>query len=131
MRRSEDFNDEEEVEERGRGRGARGRATQRGRGRPAGRGQNSNLRSEMEAGAASEARGRKRGKKDVRKRLQEAEAAYVLDTNPNIRRMITQMEEEALQGYSEPEMEDWEQYLPDPGHTRGRMSLYKQSLHVY
>lgn len=28
-------------------------------------------------------------------------------------------------------MEDWEAYLPDPGHTRGRLTLYKQSLHVY
>lgn len=29
---------------------------------------------------------------------------------------------------------DWEHYLhylPNLGHTRGRMSLYKQSLHVY
>jgi len=28
-------------------------------------------------------------------------------------------------------MEDWVYLLPDPGHTRGRMTLYKQSLHVY
>ena len=28
-------------------------------------------------------------------------------------------------------MEDWEYLFPDPGNTRGRMSLYKQSLHVY
>lgn len=125
--------EEEEVERRGRGRGARGRVNQRGRGRPVGRGSrgNRNVRSEVEEGVASEARGRKRGKKDMRRRLQEAEAAYVLDTNPNIRRMIEQLEEEAMQENSDPEMEDWEQFLPDPGHTRGRMSLYKQSLHVY
>lgn len=28
-------------------------------------------------------------------------------------------------------MEDWEYLLPDPGNTRGRMTLYKQSLHIY
>lgn len=28
-------------------------------------------------------------------------------------------------------MEDWINLLPDPGHTRGRMTLYKQSLHLY
>jgi len=41
------------------------------------------------------------------------------------------LEEEALKEHSEPKMEDWECLLPDPGYTRGRMSLYKQSLHVY
>lgn len=28
-------------------------------------------------------------------------------------------------------MEDWEFLLHDPGNTRGRMSLFKQSLHIY
>lgn len=28
-------------------------------------------------------------------------------------------------------MDDWEYLLPDPGNTRGRMTLYKQALHVY
>jgi len=28
-------------------------------------------------------------------------------------------------------MEDWMDLMPDPGHTRGRMTLYKQSLHLY
>ena len=41
------------------------------------------------------------------------------------------MEEEATQEQSEFEMEDWEYLLLDPGNTRGRMSLYKQALHVY
>jgi len=41
------------------------------------------------------------------------------------------MEEEAIQGQSDSEMEDWEYLIPDPGNTRGRMSLFKQSLHVY
>jgi len=28
-------------------------------------------------------------------------------------------------------MENWEYLLPDPGNTRGRMTMYKQALHVY
>jgi len=28
-------------------------------------------------------------------------------------------------------MDDWEYLLLDPGNTRGRMTLYKQALHVY
>lgn len=28
-------------------------------------------------------------------------------------------------------MKDWEYLLPDPRNTRGRMSVYKQALHVY
>jgi len=41
------------------------------------------------------------------------------------------MEEESLQAQSESEMEDWEFLLHDLGNTRGRMSLFKQSLHIY
>lgn len=44
---------------------------------------------------------------------------------------MQQMEEEAIQGQSESEMEDWEYLLPDIGNTRGRMTQYKQTLHVY
>ena len=40
-------------------------------------------------------------------------------------------EEDAIQAQSEEEMEDWVATMPDPGHTRGRMTLYKQSLHLY
>ncbi len=36
-----------------------------------------------------------------------------------------------MQAQSEEEMEDWMDIMPDPGHTRGRMTLYKQSLHLY
>lgn len=28
-------------------------------------------------------------------------------------------------------MEDWEFLIPDPRNTRGRMTLFKQSIHVY
>lgn len=36
-----------------------------------------------------------------------------------------------MQDESELEMEDWGNLIPDPGNTRGRLSLYKQALHVY
>lgn len=29
------------------------------------------------------------------------------------------------------EMEEWGDLVPDPGHTRGMMSLFKQTLHIY
>lgn len=114
-------------------RGTRGRGRGRGRGRvgswggKGGRGR----RRGNEEGETSEPGSRKRSKKNLGRKVQEAEEAYYQDTNPNIRNIIDQMEEEALQEQSEPEMEDWEALLPDPGHTRGRMSLYKQSPHVY
>lgn len=57
--------------------------------------------------------------------------AYSEDTNANIRRIIQRLEDEATQEQSEPEMKDWEYLLPDPRNTSGRMSLYKQALHVY
>lgn len=60
-----------------------------------------------------------------------AEKAYYQNTNKGVRRIIHHLEEEAIQDQSDPEMEDWVYLLPDPGHTRGRMTLYKQSLHVY
>jgi len=28
-------------------------------------------------------------------------------------------------------MEEWEYLIQDPGNTRGRMTLFKQSLHIY
>lgn len=59
-------------------------------------------RSEYEEGSASEVRGRKRGKKDMRKKLQEAEEAYLHETNP--------LEEDAMQEILDPEMEDWENH---------------------
>lgn len=57
--------------------------------------------------------------------------AYSEDTNADIRRIIQQLEDEATQKQSEPEIKDWEYLLPNPRNTRGRMSLYKQALHVY
>lgn len=73
----------------------------------------------------------RRVRKYIGRKVQFAERAYCENTNPNIKRIIKQLEEEAIQGQSESELEDWEYLLPDPGNMRGRMTLYNQSLHVY
>lgn len=116
-----------------RNRGARGRSGRGRRGYRGRRGGRGRREEEIaaEEGEASELRGRKRGNRDIRQKLQEAEDAYQKDTNPKVRQIIDHLEEEALEDLSEPSMEDWENYIPDPGHTRGRMTLYKQSIHVY
>lgn len=62
---------------------------------------------------------------------QEAEKAYNDGTHADIRRIIQELENNVLQDASGPEMEDWNRLLPDPGHTRGCLSLYKQALHFY
>lgn len=72
-----------------------------------------------------------RKKRMIGKKVRHAEAAYCQNTNPAIRIIIPQLEEEAIQAQSRSKMEDWEYLLPYPGNTRGRMNLYKQSLHIY
>lgn len=67
----------------------------------------------------------------MKHKVQEAERAYSEETNADIRRIIQELEATAMQEDSDPEMEDWGNLIPDPGNTRGRMSLYKQALHVY
>lgn len=84
-----------------------------------------------EVGEASETKRTRRGRRELGKRVQVAERAYCHNKNPKIQRIIEQMEEDAMQAQSGSEMEDWEHLLLDPGNTRGRMTLYKRSLHVY
>lgn len=67
----------------------------------------------------------------MRHMVQEAEKAYNEGTDADIRRIIQELEANAMQEDSEPEMEDWGNLIPDLGNTRGRLSLYKQALHVY
>lgn len=64
-------------------------------------------------------------------RALEAEEAYNDGTHGDIGKIIQELENNNLQEASDPEMEDWNRLLPDPGHTRGRISLYKQALHFY
>lgn len=73
----------------------------------------------------------RRARQTFEHKIQRAERAYVQNTNPKIRRIIQNMEEEAIQAQSDSEMEDWELLVHDPGNTRDKMSLFKQSLHIY
>jgi len=41
------------------------------------------------------------------------------------------MEEKVLEEPSDPEMDEWSSQLPDPGNTRGRLTLYRRALHTY
>jgi len=70
-------------------------------------------------------RPRKKMRQSIDRKIQQAEKAYSQSTSPRIRRIIQNMEEEAIQAQSDSEMEDWEFLIHDPGNTRGRMSLFK------
>jgi len=75
--------------------------------------------------------GRKKRPKIIDEALNEAEQAYNLDSNAHIRNIIDAMEEKVLEEPSDPEMDHWTSQLPDPGHTRGRLTLYHRALHTY
>lgn len=45
--------------------------------------------------------------------------------------LIEELEANAMQENSEPEMEDWGNLILDPSNTKGCLSLYKHGLHVY
>lgn len=70
-------------------------------------------------------------KETVNHRARKAEQAFLRFSNQAVRKVMQRLEEEALQDQSDEEIEDWTFLLHDPGHTRGRMSLFKQSLHIY
>lgn len=73
----------------------------------------------------------KRGRRSTKQVAQEAEKAYVKGTNEEIKRIIDALENKVLEEASDPEMEEWSILIPDPGNTRGRLTLYKQALHMY
>lgn len=95
-----------------------------------GRGQKRRMQEEGE-NSRKDTRPVRKTRRTVDHRVRRAERAYQSNTNPAVRRIIRHLEEETLQEQSEDEMEEWELLLHDPGHTRGRMSLFKQSLHIY
>jgi len=41
------------------------------------------------------------------------------------------VENKVLKEPSNPEMEEYKSQLPNPGNTRGRLTLYRQALHTY
>jgi len=110
---------------RGRGAGNRSNA-----GNKIGRGQRRSV-GDREESSGQRGRPVKKERKPIEKKIHYAKRAYQQNTNPKIKRFIQNMEEESLQAQSDLEMEDWEFLLHDPGNTKGRMSLFKQSLHMY
>ena len=96
--------------------------SRRGRGGRGGRGGRQGTRGR---GRGRIGRPAKRTRRSLEKRIHHAERAYNENTNPRIRRIIENMEEELMQAQSDSKMEDWEYLLHDPGNTRGRMSLFK------
>ena len=58
------------------------------------------------------------------------ERAYGKGTKEDIKRIIDALENRVLEEPSDPEMEEWNTLLPEPGNTRGRLTLYKQALHM-
>lgn len=128
LRRSEDLEEPKYFEEgrggrRGRGQPPKVRGTQRGLGTSSDEGGRGRRQPQR--------RVRGRARRDMNRELNEAEEAYNHGTSQHMRKVIDQLEEEAMQAASDPEMEEWQNFIPDPGHTRGRLSLYKQSLHAY
>lgn len=108
------------------GSGSRGGRRQNSRARGRGRGQGNRGRGEDRTENQ-----RRNPVTSLDRKIHHAERAYNNNTNPDIRKIIQNLEEEAIQAQSESEMEDWEFLIPDPGNTRGRMTLFKQSIHVY
>jgi len=90
-------------------------------------------REEEQAGESSRrGQGNNRKQKEtVIHRIRRAEQAFRHYPNPAVRRVMQHLEEELLQGQSEEDREDCEFLIHDPRHTRGRISLFKQSLHIY
>lgn len=108
----------------------RGRPSRRGKGRRRrGRGRPRQAeRCETEAPVSNQ---QKIGCRSIEQITQEAERAYNTKTNEEIRKIIDALEDKVLEEVSDPEMEEWNTLLPDPGNTRGSLSLYKRTLHMY
>jgi len=74
---------------------------------------------------------RGRGRRTIQTVVQEATQAYQEGTNEDIRRIIQNLESGVLKEQSSSETEEWAELIKDPGNTRGRMTLYRESLHIY
>ena len=104
----------------------------RGRGRGSGR------------GGRGENAGPRKGRKPIEAVVKEAKRAYRDGMDVDIHNLIQEMEHNIMEDDSKSEMEDsimeddlelemeeWEDLVPNPGHTRGRMTLFKQTVHIY
>lgn len=114
------------------GRRKRARSPNRGMDLSRKRGMGQRKKTHEEGGSSrQDSKPVKPARRTVNFRIRRAERAFQRNTNPAVRRVMQVMEEESLQDQFVDEMEDWEFLIHDPGHTRGRMSLFKQSLHIY
>lgn len=95
----------------------------RGRGRP-------RKTNEMRGETSRQTRKRRR-QSTIDKAMDEAEKAYNYDAHQHFRNIIEAMENQILEEPSDPEMNEWSVQLPDPGNTRGRLTLYRRALHIY
>lgn len=100
---------------RGRGRGGRGRPRQG----------NPEDRQTEDPGS------RRGGRRTTQSVVQEAAQAYQGGTNEDIRCIIQNLESSVLEEQSASETKEWAEMVRDPRNTRGRLTLYRQSLHIY
>lgn len=108
----------------------RGRPSKRGKGRRR-RGRGRSWQPDQCEKETPVVNQQKRGRRSIEQVTQEAERAYVKGTNEDIRRIIDALENRVLEEPSNLELEEWNTLLPDPGNTRGHLTLYKQALHMY
>lgn len=101
--------------DRGRGRGGRGHQSQLSRSVP----------------MISTPTVQRRGRKCIKTTVHASAHAYREEMAVDICQLIQEMEDSVMEEDSEPELEEWGDIVPDLGHTRGTMTLYRQALHVY
>ena len=58
---------------------------------------------------------KRRGRRSIRQAIHDAEKAYNRETNEDIRRILEVLENKVVEEPSDPEMEEWNSQLPDPG----------------
>lgn len=101
-----------------------------GRGR--GRGGRGHPRQEILGGRSTNSSGgQRRGRITTLTAAQEVSRAYQERTDEDIKRIIHNMESSILEEQLGSETEELAKEVTDPGNTRGRMTLYRQSLHIY
>lgn len=63
--------------------------------------------------------------------VHEVARAYREGTDADIRQLMQEMEDSVMEEDLEPKVEEWVDIVANLGHTRSRMMLYRQALHVY
>lgn len=76
---------------------------------------------------------RKRGRKPGNEHMKTLIDAYMAGNLPDIRAQITGWERELNDSIKNQDipMEEWESMVPDPGNSRGRHSLFRQTIQQY